>query len=64
MAENKWPLLEDHLLRGFPPITPSLQALQFGALGDEPLSAIQEVSGDVTLTCVAAKVEPDVQWNP
>lgn len=35
------PLLEDLLLREFPPIVPALQALQFGS--DVALSSIQQV---------------------
>ena len=41
VAEEKRPLVEDLILREFPPIAPALQALQFER--SEPLSAIQEV---------------------
>lgn len=44
VSEGKRVLLEDHLLRGFPPIAPGLQLLQFQASGQDTLSTIQEVS--------------------
>lgn len=44
-GEGKWPLLEDHILRGFPPIVPALQAIQFGGSEThDALSKIQEVT--------------------
>lgn len=44
MSECKWPLLEDLILREFPPIAPALHSVCFG--GDETLSVIQEVPID------------------
>lgn len=41
MGEANYPLLEDLLLREFPPILPALQAMQYGA--EATLSAMQEV---------------------
>lgn len=42
MGEANYPLLEDLLLREFPPILPALQAMQYGA--EATLSAMQETS--------------------
>ena len=50
VAEENRPLVEDLLLREFPPIAPALQSLQFE--GTEQLSAIQEVARSATVSCV------------
>ena len=45
------PLLEDLLLREFPPIVPALQAVQFGS--DVALSALQQVCQYRSMACEA-----------
>ena len=45
MVEGRRPLLEDQLLRGFPPIVPALQEIQFGGSKAHGfLSTVQEVT--------------------